>query len=1463
MSAAPGSAHSVDVLRKGLIVGLLVGGVYLLHRHASLGPVNQSGLMALGFVVLTAYTIGELAEVLKLPHITGYLLAGLLLGPSAAHELGHFFDGSLPPPFDEGVLSERVIGQLSLLDTLALPLIALTAGGELHIHELRKGLKPILGVLLGQTVLLVLAFMGFAVAVGGSIPGTGLPMLSEIDLGGQLAVGAVLGALALATSAAATIAIILGVGAQGPMTRTVLSVVVLKDVAVVVLFAATSAAAAAALGQGGDGGLSTAFLHIGLSVVLGVAVGGVVHLYLRFIGVERLLFLVALIYTTAFLCGVLHAEIALVFIAAGFVVANFSDQGEVLIHDVERLSLPVFVVFFTLAGARLHIDVIVQMAGYAALLVVVRAVATWAGVRIGGQLTGADENTKKYGWMGMIAQAGLAISLAGQLPGLFPGGLGDELFALVLAGVAVHEVVGPAMLQSALSRAGEVSVAEVPAGSDAEEPTVAITPTDASQPPTRETDPWGPAYDGPSQSFTITIRELEADLRVLADTVEADQARPWARDGQAWVLGLRRAFLRAHRKALVLARDPEVASDRMVRQVEGLAQAWRSAAWTRAGTDVLEGISPLSLVQRVDQRLDGLPASTTLPVDPSTLAPREEPLVRRMVRAILRTSWRVSKAPRDTAVRDLWRYHVGGRAVGQLEGVVAPMVRTELDLARRLGVLFAHLVQSWPQTGGPAATEALERLRTDTLDALQAFYEQFDIAATDVHKRAHAILGGGMAQAKSELPLLGSIDLPHWVRRFSRVYDERNTAINALTMGLQHLRQTTAARHRAAGVEMEVATLQVTTGVAIRNRARAVGRMIEELGRRPLADADHEVGVFLQAIIGAHGPDAPTSATGDALAANLRQAAQPMSHSISETRRLLLRLADTLHESCAESVEQTIQAEISHLTEAVVVPIRAVQVGDWDLPTPVSTVELHLREGVNAWLDARVGAALEAAADEANKVIETALESVRELERVVNFNLDLAMNELDVFADAPPTPDTHALVAEMLQGAIGRVQLRVRTASSSLETLQVHLPDTIADTIPAIVAKLSANLVRGDITPLRRLTGGEARLRRELRKTAGAMVLSGETWPDTARATLRRVLGRARWEALQASWNHVPQAEVRISPRPMLHASIPVVYRRLFSEQVVSSVALKHDKSLQLTAASAVLAEHRPGRAVVVVAEDSALRAMLVDELARDLDGSPKAIRPADLKERTEQGTAPAIVEDLGQWIRFTPQGLSGLERLATIILRSHRAWILVGTPEAWRTAQRHTSLGAVIGAVVQPGPLSARELEQAILGRHAMSGMTVEFRIDDLLGFRLRRAVRSGTSKSRLDQRAWFDYLHDSCGGRLSDALRLWLTAITQVDEAAGRIVVGPIPAAITPTLDGLSDTDLLLLRRALASSQLLAEDLARTSTDSLASARGRCQRLAGRGLLEESPNGFRLPRTLVSPVRDQVRRRGWEVAG
>ncbi|MAA79309.1 MAG: hypothetical protein CL916_08615 [Deltaproteobacteria bacterium] len=457
-----GVSHNTptDYFRKAVIVTILLGIVIGINYYVPHGG-SKAALIALGFVILAAYLIGELVEIIKLPHITGYLLAGLFLGPSLAHTLHDLYPGlHLIPPFDHGLINQDVINNLGVLDTLALPLICLTAGGALNPKEIWSAIRPIMGVLFGQIITMFVGMLALVYCLSGVIPGVQIDAFVGLSIPALLSIGGLVAAISLATSDAATIAIVVSAKAKGPMTTNVISVAVLKDIVVVIAFAAMTTLAMGSLGLEGGESLGKSIQLIFLSALLGIVLGGVIHLYLKYVKEEVLLFLTALIYTVSFVSDFFHLESALMFIAAGFVAKNWSAYGDELISEVERLSAPVFVVFFTLAGAQLHLDVLAKMAVVALLLAGVRALAFFIGVRLGSIVSGADEGTRKYAWMGFVSQAGLAITLAKGMPGTYGAELGGALFSFILGGVAINEVIGPAMLQSALGLAGELPNSE-------------------------------------------------------------------------------------------------------------------------------------------------------------------------------------------------------------------------------------------------------------------------------------------------------------------------------------------------------------------------------------------------------------------------------------------------------------------------------------------------------------------------------------------------------------------------------------------------------------------------------------------------------------------------------------------------------------------------------------------------------------------------------------------------------------------------------------------------------------------------------------------------------------------------------------------------------------------------------------------------------------------------------------------
>ncbi|MEL6344030.1 MAG: cation:proton antiporter, partial [Myxococcota bacterium] len=643
---AGGSGHRVDYVRKGLIVAVLFGMLFLLYRYAvpSEKP-DPTGLLALGFVVLAAYTIGELVEVIKLPHITGYLLAGMLLGPSISHTL----PVTLPPPFDHGVLNEDVIGQLRILDILALPLICLTAGGALDIAQIRKAIRPILGILTGQTVLIFVGCIGLMWMISsGLVPFLTVPTFAQIAQESPAAIwalGGVLGAISLATSDAATIAIVVSTRARGPLTTNALSVAVIKDVLVVIFFSASTALALGAMpNTGGDASFTDSLVGIGLAVVLGVGLGGAIHLYLKYIGAELLLFLVGTIYTMSFVADRLEAESALMFIVAGFVAKNYSQYGDELISEVERLSMPVFVVFFTLAGAGLHLDLLVDMAAFGIALALVRGLALYVGCRIGAIVGGADEMSKKYVWLTYISQAGLAITLANDMLDTYDKALGEAMFSLILAGVVIHELIGPAALQYALGAAGEI-----PSGDDAHHDDAHDVPMSATAPVAErqgwrpsvadEENPWGPPPDLVATELASEAMALEERVQGLTRSVLDNTLLGHRRSADHHLRDLQQVFLREHRALLIDLRHgrQEAAHEMLMR----LSERWRRLLHARSVGVESRAWDPMTLILALDRLAETTPRAKRVAVEPETLEPREEPRIRAMWRSILRALRRV------------------------------------------------------------------------------------------------------------------------------------------------------------------------------------------------------------------------------------------------------------------------------------------------------------------------------------------------------------------------------------------------------------------------------------------------------------------------------------------------------------------------------------------------------------------------------------------------------------------------------------------------------------------------------------------------------------------------------------------------------------------------------------------------------------------------------------------------------
>lgn len=422
-------------MRRLLILALLFGGTLLILPLGTDGQGSRT-LLTFGFLILAAYSVGELVAGMGLPKIVGYLFAGIAFGPSALD-----------------TVTAAGIDRLGSISELAIALIAFLAGAELRWGEIRERGGALLKILTAE---LLLTFVALAGAVW--ILQDALPFLRDAPPATVLAAALLFASIAIVHSPAVTIALLSETGSKGPVAKTTLGVVLLADIAVVLLFSgALALARAIAPTEGGAAPPSLALVtwEIVGALVVGAALGGAVAAYLRFVGRELMLFAVLVAFFGSEIARLAHVELLLTLLTAGFVTENLSPRGDDLRHALERSAAPIFVVFFALSGAKIDLADVLPLLPLVLPIAAVRAGAIWAGTRLGARWGRTAPAERRLVWMGLVSQAGVAIGLAAIVADAY-GAIGEQLRNLLLALVAVNETIGPILFRRALGVSGEI-----------------------------------------------------------------------------------------------------------------------------------------------------------------------------------------------------------------------------------------------------------------------------------------------------------------------------------------------------------------------------------------------------------------------------------------------------------------------------------------------------------------------------------------------------------------------------------------------------------------------------------------------------------------------------------------------------------------------------------------------------------------------------------------------------------------------------------------------------------------------------------------------------------------------------------------------------------------------------------------------------------------------------------------------
>jgi len=395
-------------------------------------------------ILLSAGLVGaKLCQQIRLPSVTGYIFAGLLLGPAGF-----------------SVITQEHLGDnLNHFTQIALMLIAFGIGEHIEIKKLKQHslslfyisiFEALCAFLMVFTVIYILLRSGFFAA-------------GEWSGRDHLVMALLLGSIGIATAPAATLLVIRELKAKGPLTSTLMAIVAIDDGLAIMIFGLMVSIAHQILGHAGDPLYQAVLMSV--TEVVGSLLLGQVTASLFLLFVNRLNSDGELItggLAALLLCGevayFLHLSPLLAGMAAGFTIVNKAEKDVRIFRALNRFEPPIYVLFFTLAGTHLELEAL-KAAGILGVIYFISSISgKMLGIQTGGYLSNAPATVRKYLGFTMIPQAGVAIGLIFLLSSdAILSGYLQVLTPVVLAGVFISELIGPVSAGFAITRAGEAA----------------------------------------------------------------------------------------------------------------------------------------------------------------------------------------------------------------------------------------------------------------------------------------------------------------------------------------------------------------------------------------------------------------------------------------------------------------------------------------------------------------------------------------------------------------------------------------------------------------------------------------------------------------------------------------------------------------------------------------------------------------------------------------------------------------------------------------------------------------------------------------------------------------------------------------------------------------------------------------------------------------------------------------------
>jgi Kef-type K+ transport system membrane component KefB len=394
-------------------------------------------LTALGLILLFALLVGHLAKFIRVPEVTGYLIAGMIVGPSVL-----------------GIVTHENLEALHIFSEVGLGLILFSIGAVFERGRVRAMGRRLVTLTLAE-----------------SLVAGGLVVAAMLAFRQSWQVSLVLGAISVATGAASTLMVIRENNTAGPLTEALTAVIGLNNVFALVAFSlvAVTLDMSALAGRNAVtfGGVAQAIFPLAWQLMGSTALGFLVGLVLASWASqvvesgETLILLIGCVLLTVGAATVLDLSPLVASLAVGATMANLSGKSRRLFEALSRTDPPLYVIFFVLAGADLDLALLPSLGVLGGAYVISRAAGKLAGAWYAARRTGFPRTVQQLLGLSLLAQAGLAVGLVIITRQRFPD-IAPTVTTVVLGGVIVFEIVGPLGARFALDRSGESRPQESP-----------------------------------------------------------------------------------------------------------------------------------------------------------------------------------------------------------------------------------------------------------------------------------------------------------------------------------------------------------------------------------------------------------------------------------------------------------------------------------------------------------------------------------------------------------------------------------------------------------------------------------------------------------------------------------------------------------------------------------------------------------------------------------------------------------------------------------------------------------------------------------------------------------------------------------------------------------------------------------------------------------------------------------------